>query len=258
MQSRITISHEKQIKKLVNNIFYDIADTDEVREQKEELRIHLTERVNEYMAHGYDFDDALQQARESLGDPQELTAGFERKKAVVVDEIDDDYGVNISFRMSRLFMKLTPLSPFIYVILGFTQSTWRVEWLNPLLYNLTGNANAIPNWWAWGWILICVAPILGSGSWTGKIVACSPFIYVLLGIFLGGSWWVWGWLIIPISGILFSGGGGKNKKKKKKRKKVRVYNMREIESALQRAEDTVEDIADKVENAADTFDDRRN
>jgi hypothetical protein len=245
-----TINHEKKIIKLVNNIFYDIADSPEVREQKEELRIHLSERVNEYMAHGLDFEDALAQARESLGDPQELVEGFERKKAVQVDEVDDDYGVNISFRMSRLFMKLTPLSPFIYVILGITQSTWRSEWLNPLLYTITGNANAVPNWWARGWILICVAPILGSGSWGGKIVACSPFIYVLMGVFFG--WWLWGWLIIPMSAIIFQG-GGKKKKKKRKKVKVRMSYDGDWESRFEaRVEGMAESIAQTVESSVET------
>ncbi|MCL2664914.1 MAG: hypothetical protein FWE82_04820 [Defluviitaleaceae bacterium] len=37
-------------------------------------------------------------------------------------------------------------------------------------------------------------------SW--QIIALSPFIYILLGVFL--NWWAWGWLIIPVSAIFFT------------------------------------------------------
>jgi hypothetical protein len=197
---------EKRINKLINDIFYDVADTEEVREQKEELRIHVTERVQDYMAQGMDFDSALAQARDGLGDPEELINGFERKKVVVVEEVDDDYGINFNFRVSRLFTKLVALSPFIYVILGATQNSWR-----PML------PFEIWNWWMWGWVIIPVFGILSSGIGLNTFTAISPFVYVALGFILGGNWWLWGWVIIPASGILFSGGGcGKKKKKKKK------------------------------------------
>ena len=35
-----------------------------------------------------------------------------------------------------------------------------------------------------------------------KIIALSPFIYVMLGFAFG--WWAWAWVIIPLSGIYFS------------------------------------------------------
>jgi hypothetical protein len=111
---------KKRIAKWVNDLFYNIIETDEVREQKEELRIHLSERVEEFMAKGLSFDEALAAAKTSLGDPDELVSGFERKPAVVVNDLDDDYGVNFHFRVSRLFTKLVSLSPFIYVLLGIT------------------------------------------------------------------------------------------------------------------------------------------
>ncbi|MCL2203273.1 MAG: permease prefix domain 1-containing protein [Defluviitaleaceae bacterium] len=204
--------NKQRIAKLVNDLFYDIIETDEVREQKEELRTHLTERVEDYMERGYSFEDALHEAKNSLGDPDELVSGFERKKAIVVDNLDDEYGVNIHFRFKRIFAKLTPLAPFLYIILGITQGAWM-----PLL------PFEMASWWVWGWVIIPMLPILSSGIGFHTITALSPFIYVLLGVFLG--WWAWGWMIIPISAILFSSKG----KKRRKRKKIAINREIDIE-----------------------------
>lgn len=198
------LMNKQRIYKLVNDLFYDVVETDEVREQKEELRIHLTERVNDYMAEGYSFEDALYEAKKSLGDPKELVSGFERKRVIEFDDLDEDYGINVRFRVNRLFTKLTPLAPFIYVILGITQNSW-MPWLPVETWN----------WWTWGWVIIPIFGILSSGIGTHTITALSPFIYILLGVFFG--WWLWGWMIIPISGILFSSGCKKKKRKKKKK-----------------------------------------
>jgi hypothetical protein len=202
--------YEKRIAKLVNDLFYDIVETDEVREQKEELRIHLAEKVKEFTTKGLSFDEALAAAKASLGDPRELVDGFERKKAVVVDDLDEDYGVNVHFRISRLFTKLTPLAPFIYVLIGIFQSLWRPMFPFTL---------EIWNWWAWGWMIIPVFGILSSGIGWNTITALSPFIYVTVGILYGGMWWLWGWMIIPISGILFSSGSRKKRCKRKNKVK---------------------------------------
>jgi len=185
----------------VNDLFYDVVENDNVREQKEELRIHLTERVNDYMAAGLSFDEAFDAAKDGLGDPEELISGFERKRAIVLDDLDQDYGINIQMRFKRHMTKLVPLAPFIYIIMGITQDFWQPEW-----WTL--------GWWAWGWVIIPIVPILSSGIGLQKITALSPFLYILLGVFFG--WWAWGWLIIPISGILFATGSKKKKKKKKK------------------------------------------
>ena len=215
----------QRISKYVNDLFYDVVEDDKVREQKEELRIHLTERVNDYMAAGLSFDEAFEAAKGGLGDPEELISGFERKRAVVLDDLDEDYGVNIQVRFNRLMVKLVPLAPFIYIIIGLTQDRWMPDWWTW-------------GWWAWGWVIIPITAIVSSGIGLHKIPALSPFIYILLGVFLG--WWVWGWLIIPISGILFS--TGRKKKKKKKRVKA-VGGIIEIEK---------EGKIIKIDNAAGT------
>jgi len=206
--------NENRISKLVHDLFYDVVETDKVREQKEELRIHLTERVSDYMAEGLNFEDALHAAREGLGDSEELTNGFERKRAVVFDDVDDDLGVNIQFRLNKLMLKLVPLSPFIYILLGATQRHWYPEHWNW-------------NFWAWGWVIIPVFAILSNGFKPSTIVSLSPFIYILLGIFMG--WWLWGWIIIPVCAILFSASGSDKKRKKRKNrpgKSIRVrYNF---------------------------------
>jgi len=188
----------------VSDLFYDVVENDIVREQKEELRIHLTERVSDYMAAGLSFEEAFEAAKDGLGDPEELVSGFERKRTIVFDDLDDDYGIHIQVRFKRLLLKLVPLAPFIYLIMGLTQDVWMPDWW-------------VWGWWAWGWIIIPIIPIMSSGLRFRTIPALSPFIYILLGVFLG--WWAWGWLIIPISAILFSS-GYKTKKKKKKKKKI--------------------------------------
>jgi len=193
--------NEQRISKLVNDLFYDVVENDRVREQKEELRIHLTERIHDYMGAGLSFDEAYEAAKDSLGDPEELISGFERKRTVVLDDLDGDYGVHIQVRFKRLMLKLVPLAPFIYIILGLTQSHWQPEWWTW-------------GWWTWGWVIIPMIAISSSGIGINIIPALSPFIYILFGVFFG--WWLWGWLIIPIASILFS---TKTRRKKRKRRK---------------------------------------
>jgi len=205
--------NEQRISKLINDIFYDVVECERVREQKEELRIHLTERISDYMAAGLSFEEALYTAKDGLGDPEELISGFERKRAVVFDDLEEDYGINIRVRFDRLFVKLVPLAPFIYILMGITQNTWQPEWWTW-------------GWWWWGWVIIPITAILSSGVRRHNIPAVSPFIYILLGVFLG--WWAWGWLIIPISAILFSTGSKSSKKKKKKKRKA-AYQYTEFE-----------------------------
>ena len=248
--------YEKLIAKWVNNLFYDVEDTNAAREQKEELRIHLMERVEDYMKRGLPFDEAFATARESLGDPEELTSGFERRKPVVVEDFDDDVGFNFNFRVSHLFMKLVSISPFLYIILGVTQNRW-MPWL----------PWELPNWWFWGWMIIPVFGILSSGIGHYTLVSISPFVYVFIGILIGGSWWLWGWVIIPISAILFSGGGGKRKRKKKRKKvKARVIGpwmgsdigMDIAETVQEVVCDVREDLDDVVKDLREDFGGREN
>jgi len=196
---------DKHISKFVNDLFYDVVESDSAREQKEELRIHLTERVNDYMAAGLSFDEAFEAAKDGLGDPEELISGFERRRTIVVDELEKDYGLHIQVRFKRFFAKLVALSPFVYLIVGLTQNSWQPEWWTW-------------GWWTWGWVIIPIMAILSSGIGLNKIPSISPFIYILLGVFLG--WWAWGWLVIPIASILFSVNIAKKKKKKKKKKLI--------------------------------------
>jgi hypothetical protein len=236
--------NKQRIHKMVNDLFYDIVETDEVREQKEELRIHLSERVKDYMAEGYGFEDALDAAKKGLGNPQELVSGFERKRAVEWDEFDEDYGVNVRFRISRLFTKLTPLAPFIYILLGVSQSTW-MAWL----------PWDLPNWWFWGWVIIPVIPILSSGIGLYTLPAVAPFIYVVIGLFniYGWQWWAWGWIIIPIAGILSTG----SKKKKKKKKWKRVISV-DVVGDLNESRKSINEAPEETKKDFRDSDDRRN
>ena len=43
------------------------------------------------------------------------------------------------------------------------------------------------------------------------LTALSPFVYVLLGLVIGGWFWVWGWVIIPVTAILAHADGYREK-----------------------------------------------
>jgi len=192
----------------VDGRFAGFAQTDKVREQKEELETHMVDRIREHMANSMDFEQAFAAAKEDLGDLDELLTGFEYKKKmerstppprpfnsqqianaaveysqnaeVVDDYYSEDERRGWSFRMDR--EGFVAASPFIYLILGFAF-----------------------DWWAWGWMIIPVSAIAlcAGDDIRHKLVALSPFIYLALGAVFG--WWAWGWIIIPLSAIVLEG-----------------------------------------------------
>ena len=206
----------------VDGLFTSFAQTDTVREQKEELQSHLMDKVQEYMMfEGMDFDGAFAKAKEDLGDLGELMTNFQKQDrvspagigVVVGDRVyghrihdnrsNDPHDMHVDMssdahffddrpkRKKRRFRLqsegLVALTPFIYLVLGFTLG-----------------------WWAWGWMIIPVSAILFSWDrWDGetigqKITAISPFVYLALGALFG--WWAWGWIVIPASAVIFSSG----------------------------------------------------
>lgn len=168
-----------RIRQYVDEIFKDVKMTDKALEQKEELTVNITERVRDYMREGLSFDAAFDTAKNIVGDTEELTAPFERAEANRPNTPPlVSSGAEVKPRLPFYGWQLAALSPFIYVLMGF-----------------------LFGWWAWGWIIIPLAGILGSPIpfWT-RIVAMSPFVYVFLGFFFG--WWAWAWVIIPMAGIL--------------------------------------------------------
>jgi len=204
--------NEQRIIDLIDGLFVTVEESVKVLEQKEELFIHMKDRVEEYMARGESFDGAFARAKQDLGDLNELIAGFKQKATISLNEDDDSYFVRfdkgddggLRFGIRKVLGRLVSLSPFIYIILGITMG-----------------------WWAWGWLIIPISGILfSSGSLPGKIIGLSPFIYLILGATMGGNWWAWGWLIIPISGILF--GGMSSRRRGKAKRKPRVDMRLEI------------------------------
>jgi len=195
----------------VDGRFAGFAQTDKVREQKEELETHMVDRIREHMANSMDFEQAFIAAKEDLGDLDELLTGFEHKKKMerpaplppstrpfnsqeianaaveyahsadseVVDDFEIDAG-RWRFRVNH--EGLVALSPFIYLLLGFAF-----------------------NWWAWGWMVIPVSAIVlcAGDDIRHKLVALSPFVYIALGVAF--NWWAWGWIIIPLSAIVLEG-----------------------------------------------------
>ena len=63
--------NQERITNMLEELFIGIPETDEVREQKEELRVHLAEQVKDYMAKGLPFEEAFQKAKNDMGDLDE-------------------------------------------------------------------------------------------------------------------------------------------------------------------------------------------
>ena len=174
---------KQRIISFVNQLFEDVPNSNLVIEQKEELKSHLEERIADYMAGGISFEDAFSKAKDDLGDVGELVREFEKKGG---SKKKKKHKKN---RGKRFPYILTPLSPFIYIMLGFMIPGWQI--------------------WAVGWIIIPMIPIIetaiSSKSLT-VLVGITPFIYVGLGIILmDWRFWAFGWVIIPIAGIVLSG-----------------------------------------------------
>ena len=173
---------EQQITSHIHEIFKDVPKTNKVIEQKEELRIHLEERINDYMAQGFSFEEAFGKAKNDLGNMDELLKelGLKAKKR-------KKSGKNKFKRRGGFPYMLTSLAPFIYILMGVFIPGWQV--------------------WAVGWIIIPISGIFEtfvSNRSPRFLVPLAPFVYVLMGVLIPG-WqvWAWGWVIIPIAAILF-------------------------------------------------------
>jgi len=206
----------------VDGLFTSFAQTDIVREQKEELQIHLAEKVHEYMLfERMEFDDAFVKAKEGLGDLDELMANFQKQDGVNVNAAgvgvivgDKIYGHRFHDNRSN-DPQIDGMRPDAHIFDERPKKKkrrFRVQCeglvaLTPFIYLLLGFAFG---WWAWGWIIIPVSAILLSwDDWDSesighKITAISPFVYLVMGALFG--WWAWGWIVIPASAIIFSSG----------------------------------------------------
>ena len=179
--------NNERIKSFLDELLGGYEQTPSLLEQKEELLIHLTERVQDHMAKGLTYDEAFNATIKDLGDVNELVAGIAPAKEGHFPEHSSHKkgkkkgkkkNKNKKNAFKRIWLPLTSMSPFIYLILGI-----------------------IFGWWAWAWVIIPLCGILVTGDKRVIIASASPFIYFLLGYFFG--WWAWGWLIIPMSGVLF-------------------------------------------------------
>jgi len=201
--------NQAHITDMLDELFAGIPDSDDVREQKEELRVHLTEQVKDYMAKGLSFEESFQKAKDDMGDLDELVAEF-KKEAGGFDAEVEEFATKIkkqhinmkqkkihkirraqkrkkyTKRFTGLY-KLASITPFLYIVLGFMIPGIRI--------------------WLLGWMIIPVSFIIADGISRRKmrqsIVALTPFIYFFLGVMIPG-WQIWalGWIIIPVSGIL--------------------------------------------------------
>ncbi len=199
--------NDRRIEDYVNGIFRDVAPSDKVTEQKEELVVNINERVQDYMREGLSFDTAFENAKNTLGDTGELTAPFEKTAAPYdfgsqtpprygpVSGTDGKPTDGPRYKITWSNSALTMLSPFVYVLIGLMSNwffnIWPFTWFDT-------------NWWAWGWVIIPGSAILCSRiTWTKKLVALSPFIYILLGFWF--NLWAIGWVVIPIAALFESG-----------------------------------------------------
>ena len=179
--------NNSRIKDYLDNLLSGYQQTPDLLEQKEELMIHLTERVQDHMTKGLTYDQAFEATIKDMGDVNELIAGMAPQKQTSAYPLDRDNYNDMQDRWSkknvhlpkRVWLPLASLSPFIYIILGVAFG-----------------------WWAWAWVIIPMLGVLSTGNWKVMLVGITPFIYFLLGWFFG--WWAWGWLIIPMAGVIFT------------------------------------------------------
>lgn len=160
----------------LETICRDFKQTNELLEQKEELKSDIVDRILDYMKDNNDFEEAFILAKRDLGDLNILLQNFEKNE---VRRSEHSTPPKKRCKISFGFSGLIALAPFIYIALGV--------WFG---------------WWAWGWMIIPLSAIwLEVDDIRHKIVASSPFIYLILGFWFG--LWAWGWVIIPISAIIF-------------------------------------------------------
>jgi hypothetical protein len=201
--------NDQRIKNYVDEIFRGVKPGAGVTEQKEELVVNITERVQDYMREGLSFDAAFETAKNIVGDTDELTAPFEKESygsqqppefAPAKGEprgAEKSGGFTVGGKRVKVEFGwgIVALAPFLYVIIGLLQNWYMayMPWFPQFM-----------NWWAWGWIIIPGAAILSTKmNWTTKFVSLSPFIYLLLGFWFG--FWAFGWIVIPIAGLIQGG-----------------------------------------------------
>jgi len=187
-----------RIRSFLDELLKEYEQTPSLLEQKEELVTHLTERVEDYMAKGHTYDQAFNSTINDLGDVNALVADMAPIRAKSLDGTQNNNNWNSTWeaetgakvrkvkRFGGFGEMFTALSVFIYLFIGF---------MTP------GKM-----FWGWGWVIIPISAIMlvpdGLDS-RHRFIALTPFIYFLLGWFLG--WWMWAWIIIPVSAILLVG-----------------------------------------------------
>jgi hypothetical protein len=201
---RFKAMNDMRIKNYVDDIFRNVAPSNNVTEQKEELVVNITERVQDYVREGLSFDVAFDTAKNVIGDTEELTAPFKKtdpqrphaeyiapKDEPARDERRSGWRIKVKFGWG-----LVAMAPFLYVLVGMLQ--------NYIGYYIPFWGYFGLNWWAWGWIIIPGSAILCSPiKWTHKFVSLSPFIYLLLGFWFG--MWAFGWVVIPLAACMEAG-----------------------------------------------------
>lgn len=228
------------ISQFVDDLFKNINQTKKVIEQKEELRSHIIEHVNDNMQKGFSFEDAFEVAKHDLGDLSELIQEFAKKEdeesenkhlkklkklryikrflenGEISDELDEainDFAIKIEHDAKYRSLKWKRRKKSRWDFAG------KIIPLSPFIYVIIGLFLGIWQWWAFGWMIIPMTAIFFSEPGLGRLIPLSPFIYVIVGILLGipqiqsldwviisaRQWWIFGWMIIPIAAILFSG-----------------------------------------------------
>ncbi len=200
--------NEQRIKDYVDDIFHSVKPSAKVTEQKEELVVNITERVQDYMREGMSFDAAFDTAKNTLGDTDELTSPFESAaggfygfgsqtppSAYVPGGRAEPSGgsrLKIHWGWSPVI-----LAPFAYVLIGLLQD-WFFGYITFMNFGWS------INWWSWGWVIIPGSAILCAKlKWQTTLMSLSPFIYLLLGFWF--NMWSFGWIIIPIAALIQGG-----------------------------------------------------
>lgn len=141
---------KNKIKKYVDQLFFNISETKQLRELKEEISTNLLDKINDLIANGWTPDKAFQQAVEDLGDMNELVESLQKASDAKTNgdmfPLDKKHIVGylaasailligimafgiVYLQQKELLAAATFLMPFlllsapIYIYLGLTQET---------------------------------------------------------------------------------------------------------------------------------------
>jgi len=191
-----------RVENFLDELLGEYEQTPSLLEQKEELLTHLTERVQDHMERGLSYDEAFNKTIKDLGDVNALVAGMASIKTKSPNKAKNSYNRawGSTFGIGALGIGDMPYSPRGRRSGQYYRYVTILTILAVSAYIFVGMAVS-GTFWAWGWTIIPLVSLLYIPDLQTRIVSSTPFIFFLLGFFLG--WWIWAWMIIPLSALSY-------------------------------------------------------